>query len=232
LHPRSIGEEQGTLWKVHPHEVGPGLLFTLALSALDATIVGTALPTIVGALYGFDQYSWVVTAYLLTSTTVVPIVGKLSDQFGRKGFVLIGIVLFLLGSALAGTAQPMTQLILFRGLQGLGAGFMQTLAFTVVADLFPPAERGRWQGLFASVLSLVLIVAPALGGWITAHAGWRWVFYVNMPVGSLALLLLSVWLPPGFRHLGESIKGGRLGTVLISLERSRRQPQPFVCCSL
>ncbi|WP_165422939.1 MDR family MFS transporter [Ktedonosporobacter rubrisoli] len=172
-----------------------GLLLTLALSALDATIVGTALPAIVKALHGFAEYSWVVTAYLLTSTTVVPIVGKLSDQFGRKGFVLTGIALFLLGSALAGTAQSMTQLILFRGLQGLGAGFMQTLVFTLIADLFPPAERGRWQGLFASILSLVLIVAPALGGWITDHEGWRWVFYINMPVGILALLVLTIWLP-------------------------------------
>lgn len=172
-----------------------GLLLTLALSALDATIVGTALPTIIGALHGFEQYSWVVTAYLLTSTTVVPIVGKLSDQFGRKGFLLTGIALFLLGSALAGTAQTMTQLILFRGLQGLGAGFMQTLAFTLVADLFPPAERGRWQGIFVSVLSLALIVGPAIGGWITDHASWRWVFYVNLPVGALALLVLIIWLP-------------------------------------
>lgn len=172
-----------------------GLLLTLALSALDATIVGTALPTIIGALHGFEQYSWVVTAYLLTSTTVAPIVGKLSDQFGRKGFLLTGIVLFLLGSALAGTAQTMTQLILFRGLQGLGAGFMQTLAFTLVADLFPPTERGRWQGIFVSVLSLALIVGPAIGGWITDHASWRWVFYVNLPVGALALLVLIIWLP-------------------------------------
>lgn len=172
-----------------------GLLLTLALSALDATIVGTALPTIIGALHGFEQYSWVVTAYLLTSTTVAPIVGKLSDQFGRKGFLLTGIVLFLLGSALAGTAQTMTQLILFRGLQGLGAGFMQTLAFTLVADLFPPTERGRWQGIFVSVLSLALIVGPAIGGWITDHASWHWVFYVNLPVGALTLLVLTVWLP-------------------------------------
>jgi EmrB/QacA subfamily drug resistance transporter len=172
-----------------------GLLLTLALSALDATIVGTALPTIIGALHGFEQYSWVVTAYLLTSTTVVPIVGKLSDQFGRKGFLLAGITLFLLGSALAGAAQTMTQLILFRGLQGLGAGFMQTLAFTLVADLFPPAERGRWQGIFVSVLSLALIGGPAIGGWITDHASWRWVFYVNVPVGALALLVLTIRLP-------------------------------------
>ena len=172
-----------------------GLLLALTLSSLDATIVGTALPTIVGDLHGFDQYSWVVTAYLLTSTTVVPIVGKLSDQFGRKGFVLAGIALFLLGSALAGTSQTMTQLILFRGLQGLGAGFMQTLAFTLVADLFPPAERGRWQGVFVSVLSLALIVGPAIGGAITDQATWRWVFYVNLPIGVLALLVLIIWLP-------------------------------------
>ena len=172
-----------------------GLLLTLALSALDATIVGTALPRIVGDLHGFDRYSWVVTAYLLTSTTVVPIVGKLSDQFGRKGFLLTGIVLFLLGSAVAGTSQTMTQLIIFRGLQGLGAGFMQTLAFTLVADLFPPAERGRWQGIFVSVLALALIIGPAIGGSITDHVSWRWVFYVNLPVGTLALLVLSLWLP-------------------------------------
>src|SRR5260370_39981407 len=136
-------------WIVAP--IVGGLLLTLALSALDATIVGTALPTIAGALHGFEQYSWVVTAYLLTSTTVVPIVGKLSDQFGRKGFLLTGIALFLLGSALAGAAQTMTQLILFRGLQGLGAGCMQTLVFTLVADLFPPAERGPVPGSFVHV---------------------------------------------------------------------------------
>src|SRR5262249_48103720 len=125
-----------------------GLLLALTLSSLDATIVGKALPTIVGNLHGFAQYSWVMTAYLLASTTVVPIVGKLSDRLGRKGFMLAGIALFLLGSALAGTSQTMTQLILFRGLQGLGAGFMQILAFILVADLFPPAERARWQGVF------------------------------------------------------------------------------------
>jgi EmrB/QacA subfamily drug resistance transporter len=184
-----------------------GLLLTLALSALDATIVGTALPTIVGALHGFDRYSWVVTAYLLTSTTVIPIVGKLSDQFGRKRFLLAGIALFLLGSGLAGTSQSMTQLILFRGLQGLGAGFMQTLAFTLVADLFPPAERGRWQGVFVSVLALALIVGPSIGGWITDSASWRWVFYVNLPVGALALLILTTWLPAAISLRSTAYRG-------------------------
>lgn len=170
-------------------------------------IVGAALPTIAGAPHGFERYSWVVTAYLLTSTTVVPIVGKLSDQFGRKGFGLSGIALFLLGSALAGTAQTMMQLIVFRGLHGLGAGLMQTLAFTLVADLFPSAERGRWQGIFVSVLSLALIVGPAIGGWITDHASWRWVFYVNLPVGALALLVLTIWLPPTLSVRSTSERG-------------------------
>jgi EmrB/QacA subfamily drug resistance transporter len=184
-----------------------GLLLALTLSSLDATIVGTALPTIVSDLHGFTQYSWVVTAYLLTSTTVVPIVGKLSDQFGRKSFVLVGITLFLLGSALAGTSQTMTQLILFRGLQGLGAGFMQTLAFTLVADLFPPAERGRWQGVFVSVLSLALIVGPAIGGAITDQTTWRWVFYVNLPIGVLALLVLIIWLPTTLSVRSSAARG-------------------------
>lgn len=184
-----------------------GLLLVLTLSSLDATIVGTALPTIVGDLHGFAQYSWVVTAYLLTSTTMVPIVGKLSDQFGRKGFVLAGITLFLVGSALAGASQTMMQLILFRGLQGLGAGFMQTLAFTLVADLFPPAERGRWQGVFVSVLSLALIVGPAIGGAITDHTTWRWVFYVNLPIGILALLVLIFWLPATISVRSNAYRG-------------------------
>lgn len=184
-----------------------GLLLTLALSALDATIVGTALPTIVGELHGFDRYSWVVTAYLLTSTTVVPIAGKLSDQFGRKRFVLMGIVLFLLGSAFAGASHTMSQLILFRGLQGLGAGCMQTLAMTLVADLFPPAERARWQGIFVSVLSLALIVGPAIGGAITDRATWRWVFYVNLPLGALALIFLSIWLPTTLSVRASAYRG-------------------------
>jgi EmrB/QacA subfamily drug resistance transporter len=184
-----------------------GLLLALTLSSLDATIVGTALPTIVSDLHGFAQYSWVVTAYLLTSTTVVPIVGKLSDQFGRKGFILAGIALFLVGSALAGASQTMIQLILFRGLQGLGAGFMLTLAFTLVADLFPPAERARWQGVFVGVLSLALIVGPFIGGAITDHATWRWVFYVNLPIGALALLVLTVWLPSAISVRSTAYRG-------------------------
>lgn len=172
-----------------------GLMLTLLLSALDQTIVGTALPKIVGDLHGFDRYSWVVTAYLLGSTAMIPIVGKLSDQFGRKWFLMAGIVLFLAGSALSGASQSMNQLIAFRGLQGLGGGFLQALAFTLIGDIFPPAERARWQGLFGAVFALASVIGPAAGGWITDNASWRWVFYVNLPVGGFALLALAFWLP-------------------------------------
>ena len=127
------------------------LMLTLLLEALDQTIVGTALPKIIGSLQGFDRYTWVVTAYLLGSTTMIPIVGKLSDQFGRKWFFVTGVILFLLGSILSGASQSIDQLIAFRALQGIGAGIGISLVFTVVGDIFPPAERARWQGIFAAV---------------------------------------------------------------------------------
>src|SRR5579864_1647511 len=182
------------------------LLLTLLLEALDQTIVGTALPRIVGQLQGFDRYTWVVTAYLLASTTMIPIVGKLSDQFGRKWFFVVGVLLFLAGSALSGAAQTMNQLIIFRAIQGLGAGTGIALVFTVVGDIFPPAERARWQGIFASVYGFSSVVGPTIGGWltdngpvvgnlITNETRWRWVFYVNIPIGILALAVLLIYLP-------------------------------------
>ncbi len=171
------------------------LMLTLLLAALDQTIVSTALPTIIRELHGVDQYAWVVTAYLLTETTVIPIVGKLSDQFGRKWFVISGVVIFLIGSALSGASQTMTQLILFRGLQGIGAGFIFSQIFTLVGDIFTPAERARWQGLFSGVFALASVIGPTLGGWITDNTSWRWVFYVNIPIGAVALVMLFFRLP-------------------------------------
>ncbi len=182
------------------------LMLTLLLEALDQTVVGTALPKIIANLQGFDRYTWVVTAYLLASTTMIPIVGKLSDQFGRKWFFLAGVVIFLVGSALSGAAQTMNQLIAFRALQGLGAGTGIALVFTVVGDIFPPAERARWQGIFGGVYGFSSVVGPTIGGWLTDHgplvAGfvtdatrWRWVFYVNIPLGIVALVALGVFLP-------------------------------------
>jgi EmrB/QacA subfamily drug resistance transporter len=182
------------------------LMLTLLLEALDQTIVGTALPRIIGQLQGFDRYTWVVTAYLLASTAMIPIVGKLSDQFGRKWFFIVGVITFLTGSALSGLSQTMDQLIIFRAVQGLGAGTGIALVFTVVGDIFPPAERARWQGIFSGVYGFSSVVGPTVGGWLTDHGPllgnlvtdatrWRWVFYINLPLGLIALIALLIYLP-------------------------------------
>ncbi len=172
-----------------------GVILGMLLAALDQTIVGTALPHIVTSLGGFDHYAWVVTAYLLASTVSIPIWGKLSDIYGRRTFFILGMVIFLVGSALAGTSQNMTQLIIYRGIQGVGAGAMMPIAMAIIGDIFPPAERGKWQGLIVAVFGLASIVGPTLGGWITDNWGWRWVFYVNMPVGVLAILTAGIVMP-------------------------------------
>jgi EmrB/QacA subfamily drug resistance transporter len=187
---------------VHPKLVGASLagvlaalMITLLLSALDQTIVGTALPTIVADLNGVNNYTWVITAYLLTSTTVIPMISKLSDQFGRKWFLLSAVVIFLAGSALSGASTTMNQLIAFRALQGVGGGMLASLVFTLIGDIFTPAERAKWQGLFSGVFGLASVVGPTAGGWITDNTTWRWVFYVNVPFGILALFLLFFLLP-------------------------------------
>ncbi|HEV8147853.1 MAG TPA: MFS transporter, partial [Bryobacteraceae bacterium] len=172
-----------------------GLMLTLLLAALDQTIVGTAMPSIITQLSGFDRYPWVSTAYLLTSTVSVPIFAKLSDIYGRKWFFLLGAVVFVVASGLCGVAgewnilglDGMNQLIVFRGLQGIGAGISLGLVFTILGDVFSPLERGRYQGLFAAVWGLASIFGPTLGGWLTDHASWRWCFFVNLPVGAIAI---------------------------------------------
>jgi EmrB/QacA subfamily drug resistance transporter len=171
-----------------------GLLLGMLLAALDQTIVGTAMPHIVTELGG-SNITWVVTSYLLASTVSVPIIGKLSDIYGRRVFFLSGMVIFLLGSALSGTSQNMAQLVIYRGIQGLGAGALMPIALATIGDIFPPAERGKWQGLFTAVFGLASIIGPLLGGAITDHWGWRWAFYVNMPVGAVALVAAGLTLP-------------------------------------
>ena len=171
------------------------VLLVMLLASLDQTIVGTAMPRIVSDLHGFDRYTWVTTAYLLTSTVLVPIYGKLSDLFGRKPIFLIGVVLFLIGSAASGASQSMNQLIAFRAFQGLGAAALMPIAIAVIGDLFSPRERGKWQGLTGGVFGLSSILGPTAGGWITDHSTWRWVFYVNLPIGIIALLVLIFLMP-------------------------------------
>ena len=176
-------------------EILGAVLLALFLGALDQTIVGTALPRIVTDLGGNELYNWVVTIYLLTSTITVPFYGKLSDLYGRKPMMMIGVGIFLLGSALSGLAQDMTQLIAFRGIQGIGAGALFPISLAVIGDLFTPQERGKYQGLFGAVFGLSSLVGPALGGFITDNFGWHWIFYVNIPIGIVSLVVLARLLP-------------------------------------
>lgn len=172
-----------------------GLMLTLFLAALEGTIVATAMPRIVADLNGFDKYSWVATAYLLASTAVVPIVSKLSDLYGRKRQLMISIVGFVAGSALCGVAQTMEQLILFRALQGLAGGGLFSLVFAANADIFPPAERGKWQGLFFGMITTAIVLGPPIGGFLTENFSWRWVFYVNIPLCIVVLTTLALGFP-------------------------------------
>ena len=190
------------------------VLLVMLLASLDQTIVGTAMPRVIAELHGFEHYTWVTTAYLLTSTVMVPIYGKLSDLLGRKPIFLIGLVVFLIGSGLSGAAQSMTQLILFRGLQGLGAAALLPIAIAIVGDLFTPRERARWQGITGAVFGLSSIVGPAAGGWLTENASWRWVFYVNLPLGIIALLTL-LFLMPTLRHSASNARVDYVGAALL-----------------
>jgi EmrB/QacA subfamily drug resistance transporter len=172
-----------------------GLMVTLLLAALDQTIVATALPRIVGELGGVSQYTWVVTAYMLATTVTVPLYGRLGDVHGRRPLFLVAISLFLVGSALCGAAQTMTELVVFRAVQGVGAGGLIPLALAVIGNIVPPRDRGRYQGLIGATFAAASIIGPAVGGFIVDHASWRWVFYVNLPVGGLALLVISLTMP-------------------------------------
>ncbi|MGH2399166.1 MAG: MDR family MFS transporter [bacterium] len=172
-----------------------GVLLGLFLAALDQTIVATALPAIVADLAGIQLLAWVSTGYLVASTAMVPVYGKLSDLYGRRAIVLFGIVVFLAGSALCGIAASMLQLVLFRVLQGIGAAALTSTAFAVPADLYPPAQRARYMGFFGAVFALSSVIGPNLGGFLTDTLSWRWVFYVNVPLGILALVLVLAKMP-------------------------------------
>ena len=200
------------------------LMLGMSLAALDTTIVGTAMPSIVGKLGGFSLYSWVFSAYLLTSTTTVPIYGKLADLYGRKPLFLAGTALFLLGSVASGLAQSMEQLIVFRALQGLGAGAVQPLVLTIIGDIFELSERAKVQGFFSGVWGVASVIGPAIGGLIVDHFSWRWVFYINIPFGLLSALLLILFFKekvtrtkPTLDYAGTLALSGAIVALLFAL---------------
>jgi EmrB/QacA subfamily drug resistance transporter len=210
-------------------EVVFAIMLALFLGALDQTVVGVALPTIIGQLGGADLYTWTVTAYLLTSTVTIPIYGKLSDLYGRKPMLLIGITIFLTGSALSGLSQNMTELILFRAIQGLGAGSLFPIALAVIGDLFTPAERGKYQGLFGAVFGIAAIIGPALGGFLTENVSWHWIFYINIPIGLVSMFVIGRILPTHRRagatrdidYLGVAVFTAAVVPLLIGLTNAQ-----------
>jgi EmrB/QacA subfamily drug resistance transporter len=214
--------------KIYTHRqimvIMSGLMLGMLLAALDQTIVATALPTIVGDLGGLNHLSWVVTSYLVASTVTTPLYGKISDLYGRKHVFQFAIVVFLIGSALAGLSQNMTELIAFRGLQGLGAGGLMVLAMTIIGDVVPPRQRGRYQGYMGAVFALASVIGPLMGGFFVDNLSWRWVFYVNLPVGAVALVVTSVVLDLPYRrvshqidYLGTALLVGAVGSILLAV---------------
>lgn len=204
--------------------VGLGML----LAALDQTVVSTAMPKVVAHLGGFELYAWVFTAYMLTSTTTVPIYGKLSDLYGRKIFFMWGMIVFMAASIFSGRAESMTQLVVFRGIQGIGAGALIPVALAIIGDLFPPGERGKVQGLMGTVFGISSVVGPTLGGYITDNLNWRWVFYVNIPVGIVALIVVALTMPREKRertnrsidYLGAAALVGSMVPLLLALSEA------------
>jgi EmrB/QacA subfamily drug resistance transporter len=194
------------------------MMISLLLAALDSTIVGTAMPRIVGELHGMDYYSAPFTAYMLLSTLAILVSGRLSDFYGRKPIFMAGIVFFLFTSALCGMAGSMLQLIVFRGLQGMGGGTLVSSAFILVGELFSPRERGKYMGLLASIFGFASVLGPAVGGLITDHLSWRWIFYINLPLGGVAFLLVALFVPrlspvTTRRH----VDGGGIASLLLGL---------------
>src|SRR5947209_16330303 len=190
------------------------LMLVMLLASLDQTIVSTALPTIVGDLGGLSHLSWVVTAYLLASTVAGPIYGKLGDLYGRKLMLQVAIALFLVGSALCGLSQSMTELIAFRAVQGLGGGGLMVTTMAAVGDIIPPRDRGKYQGLFGAVFGVSTVIGPLLGGFFVDNLSWRWIFYVNLPLGLVALAVIAAVFPARTKHVAHRVD--YLGVVVLA----------------
>ncbi len=172
-----------------------GVMLAMFLGSLDQTIVATAMPRIISDLGGFTHYTWVTIAYMIASTVAVPITGKLTDMYGRKSLYIIGLIIFILGSLLSGLSQTMLQIIIFRGFQGIGAGIMMVNAFTVIGDLFSASERGKYQGYISGVFGISSIIGPTLGGFLTDNLSWHWIFFINIPLGILIIILFIIYFP-------------------------------------
>ena len=209
--------EAGAQWLTHKQImiVLPGLLMAMLLAMLDQLVVGTALPRIVGDLGGVSHLSWVVTAYVLASTITTPFYGKLGDMYGRKKFFIAAIIIFLAGSALSGLSQSMAQLITFRGIQGLGAGGLMVGAMATIGDIVPPRQRGKYMSYFMVVMMLATVAGPLVGGWITTAFSWRWIFYINLPLGGAALVYVMATLHMPARRVEHRID--YLGGILLGV---------------
>lgn len=190
-----------------------GLMLGLLLASLDQTIVSTAMPTIIEEFGGMDKFVWVFSAYLITSVAGMPVFGKLSDMYGRKRFYLFGIIAFMVGSALCGTSQSMTQLILYRAVQGIGGGALIPITFTIIFDIFPPEKRGKMQGLFGAVFGISSVLGPLAGAFFTDYVSWQWIFYINLPLGILSVILIAMAYHETLEHRKETIDW--TGTVLL-----------------
>ncbi|NQT47610.1 MAG: MFS transporter [Chloroflexi bacterium] len=193
-----------------------GVMLAMFLGAIDQTVVSTAMPRIIADLGGLDRYTWVTTAYLVAATATMPIVGRLTDMYGRKWFYVAGLVIFLLGSVLSAVSATLTQLIIFRAFQGVGGGIMMANAFIVIGDLFPPAERGKYQGMITAVFGLSSIVGPTLGGFITDNLSWHWIFYINLPLG-IPVIVLFVRFFPYIRPTGLKQRVDLMGLTCLVL---------------